>query len=178
MLTRFAKTKLVAEWDTALQNLRVCNKIPYRTKTEQGTLNCGRCEKCIRTMVALAALGALDRTRAFPEREVSADLIGTIPSLTPAVRFRLYLDLFEPLKQSGREDLVQAIEQLFQRSRPMEVVDIVKRKLVDLDHHYLHGWLGRMKRLAGSVAHPALGNSNGLNKSVPGLPTAANPKSR
>jgi hypothetical protein len=158
-LSRFAKTKLVAEWDTALQNLRVCNKIPYGQKTHQGTLNCGKCEKCIRTMLGLVALGALDRTRAFPCTEVSADLVRTIPYFSPLIRYRFYLDMVEPLRQKGREDLARAIEDLIRRSRPMEVVDILKGKLVEVDRRYLNGWLGKAKRLALSAVHPATVNA-------------------
>ena len=165
-MSRFAKTKLVAEWEGALQNLRVCNKIPYGQKTDQGTLNCGTCEKCIRTMLTLVALGALDRTRAFPCTEVSADLVMTISHFTPIVRYLYYLDVLEPLRQKGREDLVRAIEKLIRRSRPMEVVDIFMAKLSEIDQRYVNGWCGRLKRLARSVVHPAPVKSNGRVDSV------------
>ena len=47
--TRLEKVKIVAEWDTALQNLRVCTMNP------PDQINCGQCEKCIRTMLELAS---------------------------------------------------------------------------------------------------------------------------
>jgi hypothetical protein len=166
-LSRFAKTKLIAEWDTALQNLRVCNKVPYGKKTEQGTLNCGKCEKCLRTMVTLVALGALDRTRAFPCRDVSADLVGTIPYIYPIHSFRFYLELRGPLRERGREDLVRAIEELIRRSRPREVVQLLKDKLVDVDHRYLNGWLRQAKRFAYSLMRPRPVKSNTQSDSVP-----------
>ena len=167
ILSRLAKTKLIAEWDTALQNLRVCNLVPLGKKTGQGTLNCGSCEKCIRTMLALVALGALERTRAFPCTDVSADLVRTISHFDRMIRYRFYIELLGPLKERGREDLVRAIEELIRRSRPTEVVDIVRGKLVEVDQCYLNGWFRRVKRLARSVVHPATVESKGLLASVP-----------
>ena len=58
---RFEKVAAIARSDTALRWLRVCSG-------QQGdAYNCGRCEKCLRTMVALRAVGALDRATAFPD---------------------------------------------------------------------------------------------------------------
>ena len=161
ILSRFAKTKLVSEWDTALQNLRVCNKIPFGKRTEQGTLNCGQCEKCVRTMLGLVALGALDRTRAFPSKQVSADLVRSIPGFDRMIRYRFYIDLIGPLKEKGREDLVREIEDLMKRGRPRQVAKLLEKKLVEVDQHYLNGWLGKVKRLACSVTHPGTVKSNG-----------------
>jgi hypothetical protein len=166
-LSRFVKTKLIAEWDTALQNLRVCNQIPYGKKTEQGTLNCGKCEKCIRTMIALVALGALDRTRAFPCADVSPDLVGTVPYFNDIIRYRYYVDVIEPLRAKRREDLVRAIEALIKRSRPREVVGIFQMKLSEVDRRYLGGWLGKAKRFAGSAVRPTTAKSNDVIDSIP-----------
>jgi hypothetical protein len=49
----------VAASDEALATLRVCTKLP------QGLVNCGHCEKCIRTMLSLLAVGALERCPTF-----------------------------------------------------------------------------------------------------------------
>ncbi len=56
---RLEKTARVAEEPFALQNLRVCWQNPVEG------LNCGVCEKCLRTMVNLAAFGALERAPVF-----------------------------------------------------------------------------------------------------------------
>ena len=70
--TRLSKAKLLADWDVALQNLRVCNKFKlYR----DGVLNCCSCEKCIRTMMELMVLGVLDKSGAFASKEISAELV-------------------------------------------------------------------------------------------------------
>ncbi len=57
--TRLDKIRLVAQHDIALQTLRVCYLNLW------GAYNCGRCEKCLRTMVALQIVGALERCTTF-----------------------------------------------------------------------------------------------------------------
>jgi hypothetical protein len=57
--TRVQKAALVAQSDIALRNLRVC-----LFKPEVG-LNCEQCEKCLRSMAELRAVGALDRCSSF-----------------------------------------------------------------------------------------------------------------
>jgi hypothetical protein len=56
---RARKVKTVAEASWPLQYLRVCYEDPSQ-------LNCGRCEKCIRTMLELYVAGALDKSPTFP----------------------------------------------------------------------------------------------------------------
>lgn len=56
---RVQKAAIIAQNDVALQTLRVCWKNP------DSTYNCGRCEKCLRTMVNLYAVGVLDRCTTF-----------------------------------------------------------------------------------------------------------------
>lgn len=61
-VTRSQKVSFISRSDAALSILRVCFK-EYR---KQGTtLNCGKCEKCIRTMMDLRIAGALDRCSTF-----------------------------------------------------------------------------------------------------------------
>jgi hypothetical protein len=56
---RIDKVALIAKSDVALNFLRVCFEGPNRPR------NCGRCEKCIRTMINLHIVGALDRCTTF-----------------------------------------------------------------------------------------------------------------
>jgi hypothetical protein len=60
---RIDKIALLSQFDIALQCLRVC--FFPRSK---GAYNCGQCEKCLRTMINLHAVGALDRCTAFNTR--------------------------------------------------------------------------------------------------------------
>jgi len=52
--TRVEKAALVASNDSALNTLRVCMAVP------EGEINCGKCEKCVRTMICLRAVGVDD----------------------------------------------------------------------------------------------------------------------
>jgi len=56
---RERKIALVSQSDIALQSLHVCMKKPTEA------LNCGECEKCLRTMINLQAYGVLDRCTTF-----------------------------------------------------------------------------------------------------------------
>lgn len=57
-LGRFEKIRAIVDMPIALENLRVC----FSTTTE---INCSACEKCVRTMIPLDLLGALERARTF-----------------------------------------------------------------------------------------------------------------
>jgi hypothetical protein len=93
--------ELVAS-EVAMDTLRVCFQ-------KSADYNCGRCEKCLRTMATLRLLGALDRCRTFPgefspralarlpitshtelvraqENLAMAERLGTDPELTSALR--------------------------------------------------------------------------------------------
>ena len=58
-LSRVEKARVVGENDLAMQTLRVCWANP------DNDYNCGRCEKCLRTMVNLQVAGALERCTTF-----------------------------------------------------------------------------------------------------------------
>ena len=57
--TRFEKIQSIGAWDVARKRLRVC----YQLNTEH--LNCGRCRKCLWTMMMLRASGDLDQVESF-----------------------------------------------------------------------------------------------------------------
>ena len=57
--SRFEKVASIAGDTRALSILRVC------WENRNGAINCGVCEKCLRTMTALKVLGALDRCPTF-----------------------------------------------------------------------------------------------------------------
>ncbi len=69
--TRVQKVGFIASHEVALQSLRVC------WENRNGAYNCGRCEKCLRTMISLRAVGALDRCATFPRR-LSLPAIATV----------------------------------------------------------------------------------------------------
>lgn len=66
-LTRFQKVSRLAESELAMRWLLVCND------STDGA-NCGRCKKCLRTMVALRVVGGLERCPTLPD-EIDLDAI-------------------------------------------------------------------------------------------------------
>jgi hypothetical protein len=103
---RVDKLRLLAEWPEALRIMQPCH---YVEIPPAGRINCGRCEKCVRTMLGLLSLGRLADTDAFEANDVSADMISAIPLHTP-VKVSLLEQLAGPLREAGRDDLARAIE--------------------------------------------------------------------
>ena len=102
-LARLEKIKVVSGWDAAFQNFRVClANVPDK-------LNCGVCEKCVRTMTELTALGLLDKTLAFEQDVVRAEDILQY-DITIRERPPFYRPLIPLLRRQGRGDLADAIE--------------------------------------------------------------------
>jgi hypothetical protein len=64
---RLQKTMAIAQSHLAMDTLRVC-------WVQEGKYNCGRCAKCIRTMLALHIAGALAKCRTLPHA-VDTDLL-------------------------------------------------------------------------------------------------------
>lgn len=65
-VTRPAKVAAIAQSPVALAHLRVCWGHEF---------NCGRCSKCVRTMLALLALGRLDDAVTFPRGTLTPALV-------------------------------------------------------------------------------------------------------
>lgn len=103
-LRRIDKLKIVADWEPGLQNFRVC------LANVQESLNCGRCEKCVRTMLGLLAVGALHKTRAFVQDDVSVDMLDNF-KINIRHREPFYIELLPLLEKKGRQDLVRKIGQ-------------------------------------------------------------------
>lgn len=105
-MTRLEKTAVIAGWPEGLANLIVCNRDPSRFA--DGYLNCGTCEKCLRTKTALVALGKLHEGASFAEPDLTPEMLAWIGeyqmiySRTQAISFR---ELIEPLEARGRSDL-------------------------------------------------------------------------
>ena len=152
--SRLAKTKLVAQSDVALQHLRVCNQYQLY---KPDMLNCGKCEKCLRTMLALLALGVLDKTSAFPTNEVSEELIWSELKLGKETHF-YYKELLEPLAEKGRYDLIRAIEGKLRDYRKIQNGWRIKCK--QFDQKYFQGKVTKFKRSIYSKRHNKNQNSN------------------
>ena len=100
--TRIEKIQAIADAGIARDTLRVCwQNVP-------GTLNCGRCEKCIRTMVGFAALRRLEETNAFP---VGIDLQAVARQAAVTRSDRAFLiENLEAARSNRVFDLVDALQ--------------------------------------------------------------------
>jgi len=110
-LSRIDKIRAIADWDLALNNLRVC------LANVKDRLNCGRCEKCVRTMLGLEAVGVLEKITSFEEKQVAPELLDAF-SITIRHREHFYEELLEPLKACGRGDLAATIEKKLFKDSP------------------------------------------------------------
>lgn len=130
---RMEKVGLISQWDAALRTLRSCFD-PFRSAQ---AINCGQCEKCLRTMTELLVHGKLRECPTYPLDDISpghlqtiiADptevlkLAGADPASLPREQEILiacrclgpanvyyWRELMAPLAQIGRHDLTEVIE--------------------------------------------------------------------
>jgi len=64
----------IAQSPLALEHLRVCYE------NEDGAYNCGKCDKCLRTMINLYAAGALEKASTFPHY-IDPELVAAVPTI-------------------------------------------------------------------------------------------------
>jgi len=107
---RIEKLRVLAQHDWILDSLRCCNERPTRA------LNCGRCEKCMRTMLNLLIVGALDRCQTF-ETGLDARRLSTIRLHTGHI-VALMRQNIAALEQGGHpKEYVRALKTALRRSR-------------------------------------------------------------
>jgi hypothetical protein len=103
---RAEKLAQVADHPLVHRYLRVC------WEHRSPALNCGRCEKCVRTQLVLETVGRLADMRVFPAVASLRELVDEVPRLeNPPIR-QVYLDLAEKLPA----DVAAAVHRLVERS--------------------------------------------------------------
>ncbi len=126
--TRIAKAETAARYPHLLRHLHVCLVTPLA-----GTLpNCGRCQKCLHTLVELALAGVLDDASSFPAGSLSAAAISTMAVNADTAFF--WWPLPDRLRRVGRSDLADAIETKIAEMRRIAA------------WHEERGWKGRLRR--------------------------------
>ena len=135
--TRLEKVRLLAEWQPALAALRVCRRMRHA--------NCGRCEKCVRSKLELAAAGALSKCSTFDYAQLTAEELDQITPST-AHKAQWYRELVQPLAAQGREDLARAISRMLRRYAVTRTVHGCWNMLRTVDQQMLGGTLARAKR--------------------------------
>ncbi|MCW5749799.1 MAG: hypothetical protein KIT81_01525 [Alphaproteobacteria bacterium] len=102
--SRLDKLRELRAWPTAFRHLRVC---PSAYSEE---LNCGDCEKCIRTRLELLAIG-VEGTEALGGSLVPPEAIAAAVQIESPFQAACYRDLLEPLAAQGHRRIVAAIRQ-------------------------------------------------------------------
>lgn len=111
-LSRVDKIAAIAGSEAAREALRVC----YQSGHED---NCMRCAKCVRTAVALEALGGLERWPTFGGSPLTAERARRATIAAPIERY--YWEELPPFcRAHGREDLARAAERVLARARLLD----------------------------------------------------------
>jgi len=101
--SRMNRLRRVVEDPIACSSLRVCWQNPDRT------YNCGRCQKCLMTLIPLEAIGARERVTSFPpefDLDPKSLAMVTIPNL---VSLSYWEDILDAVRAAGRDDLEAAV---------------------------------------------------------------------
>jgi hypothetical protein len=107
--TRAQKIARLSRSPAALAHLRVC------WQNVEGTYNCCRCEKCLRTMAELELNGVLDKMEAFP-LPLTADVLGSL-HIHPHL-FGFWQEWLDRARSANVDpSLCDAIDQVLARER-------------------------------------------------------------
>lgn len=118
-LSRVERVRKIASNPTAQRTLRVCWRNP------DGAYNCGRCNKCLQTMITLEAIGARAEFSSFPS-ELPLDQLDAIEFIHP-VSVAYWEDLLDTTRAAGRVDLEQAVEGVLAREKRKLGIPIRRR---------------------------------------------------
>jgi hypothetical protein len=100
--TRVDKVGYISNYPVAMRNLRVCTR-------QLTDYNCGRCEKCLRTMINLRAAGASNRCETLPELPDPETIAGSVLDGDHARAFAL--ENLRALERLGTEpELARALD--------------------------------------------------------------------
>jgi hypothetical protein len=116
-LSRVEKTVALASWPEVHDLLRVCSRPTGAQADRVAIANCCACEKCLRTMMTLAAAGVLDRFGCFPQPLLRERIRAIDYSWEPAVLFAR--EIVALAARQGRFDIVRDIRRAFFTSRSL-----------------------------------------------------------
>lgn len=129
----------IARSPLALEHLRVC------FANEKGAYNCGRCDKCLRTMINLFVAGALEKSGTFPHY-VDPQLVAAVPTI-PGEHGGIFHS--ENLRALQERNIAPELREAISASMRSAVVmkpglrKVIEDRLKYLDHVYARGYLYR-----------------------------------
>ena len=107
--SREQRLQRIASHPIVQRTLRVCWENP------EGAYNCGRCRKCMLTMISLEAFGQREPVQTFPA-ELDLDLLADFEPIQP-IGLVLWEDTLETTRAAGRPELTRAVEPVVVRGR-------------------------------------------------------------
>ncbi len=137
----------IAQSPLALEHLRVCYE------NESGAYNCGKCDKCLRTMVNLYVAGALENSKTFPHH-IDPELVASVPALSINGAFPVQNENLRALRERNlAPDLQRAITASLDNCASMKsglMANNARERIIYLDHAYTNGYAYSLwKRLFG-----------------------------
>ncbi|HMP73788.1 MAG TPA: hypothetical protein PKE55_11055 [Kiritimatiellia bacterium] len=136
---RLKKINRISHHPLVQKHLRVC----WENRADTG--NCGECEKCIRTMAALHAVGALESSLTFPRHPSLVERMLVMPTIPRKSLIRNWSSIYAFTSQP---ELRTAILHLIERSFPGAPLDLPPFRHEPEMHLRLHwnNWKNRSKR--------------------------------
>ena len=124
----------IAQSPLALEHLRVCYE------NEKGAYNCGKCDKCLRTMISLYVAGALEKSGTFPHH-IDPGLVSAIPALPINGAFLVQHENLRALKEKNlAPELQRAIAaSLDNAAIGKSNLSAIKDRVKYVDHVYANG---------------------------------------
>lgn len=101
--TRVGKTRRLSTYPAAKRHLRVCWQ-------NTGKYNCGVCDKCVRTMIALSLSGALPEFETF-ESEITTSAIRNLP-ITSVNSLSFVKENLEFAEQQGATEIAATLREM------------------------------------------------------------------
>ncbi len=163
--SRLEKVGVLSQWPDGLSSLRAC----FDAFRDGKRLNCGECEKCLRTMTELLVCGGLKSCPTYPFDDISPELLMGLKAGRPLrvpndrlsqlkdVYLRLntanryyWRELIEPLERIGRGDLAVVIRgklSEYDRYESAGRRPTLRSRLKHLDDRVFDGMIRRMYRM-------------------------------
>jgi hypothetical protein len=107
--SRVERTRRIAADPLVKRTLRVC------WENRDGAYNCGRCRKCLMTMITLEAFGARREVETFPRELDLADVAAI--EIGQTILLTMWEDVLDAVRGAQRADLEPAVEEAVERAK-------------------------------------------------------------